>query len=121
MKQALLDWLASYDTGLSSRSILAHMERDLSVLALNYNEVHYPHDPSDLGRCMRLMDIEPSYRLRIAEMGRYSPQWKRLSENWAELERLYHLGDENGKAYECYYRMFELIYEYPYPAKDKLR
>ena len=108
MNQALLNWLASGDTGLSSRSILAHMEHDLSVYAMNRNEVHYPRDPADLGRCIRLMDIEPSFRVRIAEMGRYGPEWKALTEHWSELESLYCKNEDSGKAPECYLLMVEL-------------
>jgi hypothetical protein len=117
MKPELLNWLASNDTGLSSRAILAHMMLDTTVAAMNGWRMEYPHDPADLGRCIRLMDIEPSFRARILEMGHYSPQWARLAAHWSELEALYHeeVPEHQGRAERTYCRMFELIYEKPHP------
>jgi hypothetical protein len=119
MKTELLRWLAGRDTGMSSRAILAHMARDLTVAAMNGNEMAYPRDPSDLGRCIRLMDIEPNFRLRIAEMAHYSGEWARLSAHWSELEALYQeeLAGGTGYAVRTHDRMFELIYEKPYPRR----
>lgn len=105
----LVNWLAGYDTGLSSLAILAYMERDTSMLAMLHNRLEYPRDPADLGRCIRLLDIEPSYRRRIGEMADVSPQWARLVAWWDELEKLYHETDYQGRAHQCYVMMQALI------------
>jgi hypothetical protein len=112
MKQELVDWLSGYDTGLSSRALLAFMERDVTVAAMNRGfGMAYPHDPADLGRCIRLMDIEPSYRTRVLEMANVSPEWGRLAAHWTELEALYYAEapEHKGRAPRLYDRMQELI------------
>lgn len=105
----ILNWLASYDTGMSSLSIVAWMECDLTVAAMNHNEMRHPLDPADLGRCIRLLDIEPSYRQRIGEMAGVSPQWCALVAHWDELEILYREEEPSGRAPKCYARMRELL------------
>jgi hypothetical protein len=112
VKQELVEWLAGRDTGLSSRALLAYMERDVVVAAMNgCFGLAYPHDPADLGRCVRLMDIEPSYRTRIMEMASVSPQWARLAAHWHELEALYReeVPEHRGSAPRTYARMRELL------------
>lgn len=111
LKESLYEWLAGRDTGLSSRAILAWMERDLTVASMNGNRFPYPEDPDDLGRCIRLLNIEPAYRERIAEMAAISPQWARLVDHWDELEKLYYdeVPNHRGLAPRCYARMRELI------------
>jgi hypothetical protein len=119
LKDPLLKWLASDDTGLSSRFILAYMERDTTVSAMDGFRINYPHDPDDLGRCIRLMDIEPSYRERIMELAHLCPEWAALASHWGELEALYHeeVPGHRGSAPRCYYRMYELIHRKPYPGQ----
>jgi hypothetical protein len=119
LKEHLLKWLAGRDTGLSSRFILAYMERDTTVSAMDGFEINYPHDPSDLGRCIRLMDIEPTYRTRIMEMAHLCPEWAAMASHWSELEALYReeLAEDTGRAERTYYRMFELIHGKPYPRR----
>lgn len=109
LSEKLVEWLAGYDTGLSSLAILAWMERDVSIAAMLHNHLRHPSDPADLGRCIRLMDIEPSYRQRIGEMAAVSPQWARLAAHWSELEALYYKADHQGRAEACYQMMRALI------------
>src|SRR5579859_7188134 len=106
----LYEWLAGSDTGMSSRAILAHMLHNMTIALMDHSEMAYPRDPSDLGRCIRLLDLEPSFRDRIKEMSRYSPEWKRLTDHWQELEDLYRKEEPSGKAPECYRLMFSLIH-----------
>lgn len=115
MKGELLEWLAGRDTGASSRALMAYMERDLTLFAAEGWRLAYPLDPDDLGRCIRLMDIEPSYRHRILEMASVSPQWARLAAHWSELETLYREEEPSGNAPRCFALMFLLIHEYEHP------
>lgn len=109
--QKLLEWLASDDTGLSSRAILAHLTGDPVVAAMNKYHWDYPRDPSDFGRCVRLLDIEPSFRACIGEMANICPEWAALATHWGELEALYseELAEGTGKSPRLYKRMRELI------------
>lgn len=108
MNSNVIVWLMGRDTGLSSRTIVAFMERNELAMAMNQG-AHHPLDPADLGRCIRLMDIEPSYRERIGEMAAVSPQWARLAAHWSELEGLYREEEPTGHAPKCYARMKEVI------------
>lgn len=79
-----LAWVTSGDTGMSSQAIWAHMvgvpqEEDLA---------DFPRDPADLGRCVRLLDKVPAWRLRMHEMAAYGPEWAALVRRWDELETL---------------------------------
>lgn len=47
----LAQWLVSRDTGLSSEAIVARLN------GAAVNPRNYPHDPDDLGRCIRLLGI----------------------------------------------------------------
>src|SRR5579875_546641 len=77
------EWLLSDDTGLSSMAIVARM------LGARHGHFPYPHDPSDLGRCLRLLERIPEWRARLGEMTAASPEWAALIGAWDELERLY--------------------------------
>lgn len=76
----LIQWLLSDDTGMSSCAIVAHMT------GCNYECMAEPADPSDLGRCLRLLRLVPEFEGRIGEMACYSDRWKALTDNWADLK-----------------------------------
>jgi hypothetical protein len=71
-------WLAGEDTGASSQAIAAHM------LGLP-SDGAYPHDPADLGRCLRLLRLVPEWETRIQEMARYGKAWELLLAQWSFL------------------------------------
>jgi len=103
-------WLQGTDTGVSSRAIFARMTspaQDVSDLPI---ECHHPLDPDDFGRCYRLFQMFPEWRLRIKEMRRVSPQWASLVDHWNELEKLWESESSNGKRYsKLFARMAELL------------
>ena len=49
----------------------------------------HPLDPSDLGRCLRLLDAVPEWKPGIRVMARESPEWDALTARWADLEALF--------------------------------
>ncbi len=102
-----ITWLRSGDTGISSLTILATLEHDETIAAMTY--LDHPEDPADLGRCIRLLDAEPSLRERLGLMCFIGPEWAALVRNWSELEALYHEEAPSGRAPKCYARMRELI------------
>lgn len=77
-KQKVIEWLFSDDTGLSSMSLAAEF---LGVEC----EINYPHDPSDFGRCQRLIMAVPDVRKSVDSLAEKSPHWKKLSEHWDNI------------------------------------
>ena len=71
-------WLFSNDTGMSSKALLGHMVAGVS-------DGSYPHDPADLGRCLRLLEKFPQWKERIPEMARYGSVWATYALHWNEL------------------------------------
>lgn len=108
MNQAIRDWLNGIDTGISSRTIVAVMEHEPLVLAQDFG-AGYPLDPADLGRCIRLLDIEPMYRRHLSLMATVGKEWARLVLAWDELEALYREELPTGRAPKCYDRMQEVL------------
>lgn len=98
-----LEWLHGTDTGVSSLTIFSVLSRRYGTRALvriHRGAVGAPHDPSDLGRCIRLLDAIPGWRERLPEVAASHPEWAPLVERWADLERLYRveLTRADGKA-----------------------
>lgn len=99
-------WLFSRDTGMSSKAILGHMMAGVS-------DGSYPHDPSDLGRCLRLLEIFPQWKERIPEMAKYGPVWTVYARHWPDLQKSMEeevgIGWEKGrkapKTYELMHRL----------------
>ncbi len=73
-----ISWLLSEDTGISSKTILSRM-MNIPMRAWRRG---YPLDPSDFGRCERLLDKFPAWRARLSEMSDEGPVWKALVESW---------------------------------------
>jgi hypothetical protein len=90
LERRVISWLLSDDTGASSTSICAHMLGEPS-------EGYAPSDCSDLGRCLRLLDLVPDWAPRLHEMAAYGPDWKGLLEQWDQIVHLYH--NEGGVPY----------------------
>lgn len=73
-------WVVGNDVGSSSKTIWAVM------LGIDPgNEGSHPHDPGDLGRCLRLLELMPEWKPRLPELAAQSPEWKALVERWGEL------------------------------------
>ena len=98
-------WLAGGDTGTSSMTIWSVMtgypiERTPSV----------PWDPSDFGRCHRLLAKFPGWRARMGEVATKHPAWAGLVAAWDELTALYIEEFPTGRAPKLYARMKELTH-----------
>jgi hypothetical protein len=72
--QRLASWMTSGDTGVSSQSIAAHMTGGNRG---RWGWGH-PHDPDDLGRCLRLLALFPEWAPRIGEMAARGVGWAGL-------------------------------------------
>jgi hypothetical protein len=101
--ETLGKWLTGHDTGLSSKAIAYFM---MGMRGVYFN---YPHDPSDFGRCYRLMVLIPEFRKRLWEMKGLNRQWTALINHWEELEALWIEESNQERAPKLYARMRELI------------
>ena len=80
------EWITGHDTGVSSKAIYRHFmgyTRERSAWGT------HPHDPSDFGRCYRLLKIAPKWCERIGEMAEYSKTWAAMAGAWDELTTMY--------------------------------
>jgi len=53
-----------------------------------------PHDASDFGRCVELLNEVPEWRSRMGEMANISPEWRALSRKWGDIENLFRAGNK---------------------------
>lgn len=107
-----LVWFFGTDTGISSAtifSVLADQKaiRDGARASAQFRP-DVPHDPSDFGRCHRLLERFPAWRQRLAEVAEAYPDWKPFVEHWDELTALYLEESPTGRCPKLYYRMQEL-------------
>lgn len=100
-------WAAAGKTGVSSLAMLAVMTGERPKTSFCY-----PHDGSDLGRCIGLLDAVPEYRERLAEMKAIGPEWAALIDHWPELEARWRRDDD-----QLYERMKEILD--PIEAKNR--
>lgn len=91
-----LEWLRGHDTGVSSLTIFSVFSEKHGAAALaSARHADAPYDPSDFGRCYRLLKLFPEWRARIGEVAVRYQGWSGLIGAWAELEALY---DEESKS-----------------------
>jgi len=110
------EWILSNDAGISSKTIWAVM---MGVVASPGQRCGFasqpasfayniPLDPSDFGRCFRLLDLFPEWRSGMARMGEVFPKWKPMADRWDELEQLYKEERPSGTCPRLYDLMREL-------------
>lgn len=109
LSEKLMDWLRHGDTGSSSLTIVATMEQSPTIAAMNRWHGAHPVDPSDLWRCIKLLDLMPEYRHRFFIMAGVSEQWRVLLLHWYELEVLLREEQPTGSAPRTYRRMWDLL------------
>lgn len=89
----LAEWWRSGDTGLSSRYIAA-VFCDIPAMR-QITEEAAPRDTSDVGRCVRLLDLAAAngldWRGRIGSLATgHGDRWAALARRWTEIEAAYH-------------------------------
>ena len=114
----LNNWLATGDRGISSEAIASQLT-SINIVESCWFSTH-PRDPSDFGRCMRLLDAVPEFRPRLKEMAEVSPVWAALVKQWDELESLYKEEFPTGKAPKLYDRMQKIESETINPTPPSL-
>lgn len=86
---AELAWLKGTDTGVSSRTIFSVLSSRYGAGALGSSSPDFPYDPSDFGRCHRLLERLPAWRARMGEVAAKHPRWAPFVERWEEMTATY--------------------------------
>jgi len=100
----LAAWLASDDTGLSSKFMAWKLCQGAPMA-----RYAHPHDPDDFGRCYRFLESVPEVKERLGMMSVESDDWAALVDNWVELVILYEEEFPTGTCPKLYERMKELL------------
>jgi hypothetical protein len=82
------EWRASRDTGLSSETMLSAALGDPRPHS-NHGTTDYPHDPADLGRCIRLIARIPWVVDGFPALRKASRVWAAYIDRWDEMLALY--------------------------------
>ena len=91
-----ISWLKGTDTGISSKTIWSVM----TGFPVDWEGT--PADPSDFGRCYRLLLRFPEWRPRLQEVADRHPEWQPLVDNWDEMTRIYLRDYPTGESQELY-------------------
>jgi hypothetical protein len=84
-----LAWLHSGFVGISSRVMWRVMNHESPRQVMAGEAWGYPHDPDDFSRCYLLLQRNPAWRSRIAEMRACGKVWAAFVDHWDELEELF--------------------------------
>lgn len=104
------EWLDSWDTGISSKSIFWVMTgRNPGFGYGDTGSPDVPHDPTDFGRCHRLLKAFPEWRGRLGEVSKRFTSWETLVSRWDDLEALYEEEFPTGSAPKLYALMQSLV------------
>jgi hypothetical protein len=80
------EWMAVGHHGLSSATLFFHATGVRPGYLRDRNTpVDHPHDPSDLNRCLLLIDMAPEIGTKLPVMRDVSPQWAVLVAHWDDL------------------------------------
>jgi hypothetical protein len=79
-------WLHGGDTGISSMTIW-HIATNRPMPRGAWPGE--PHDPSDFGRCHRLLEAFPWMKAKLPEVAAKYPAWSALVREWDTIEKLY--------------------------------
>lgn len=89
-------WRRSDQVGMSSDFMASKLS------GKGVRKYAHPHDPSDFGRCLSLLEAAPELREHLPNMGSESKHWAALVSNWDILEALYYEESPTGKAPKLY-------------------
>jgi hypothetical protein len=94
------------DVGISSKVICGYM-----LTGRPPGRYSYPLDPSDLHRCIKLLNIMPGWKDRLHEMACAGPEWAALIVHWSMLETMLNEELSSGSAPRTYELMQKCIRE----------
>jgi hypothetical protein len=100
------EWLASWDTGMSSLEIFHFMTGGIYGAVRGARAI--PRDPADFGRCYRLLKAFPHWRERLVDMGLNVPGWADLAIAWPTLEALFEEESPSGQCPKLFAALNEI-------------
>jgi hypothetical protein len=77
-------WAVWGEQGSSSQCMFRALT-GVCVPGAGRDEAAHPHDPSDLRRCILLLEAVPDISVRLGELASLSPQWAALVAHWPFL------------------------------------
>lgn len=77
-------WLRGRDTGISSMTIYGAITGQPMTC-----DPDIPYDPSDFGRCYRLLKLFPHWRSQLPQVAAKHPRWIPFIDNWDRLTEMY--------------------------------
>lgn len=101
------EWIIGNDTGISSETIWAVM-MGVSNSGTRPFGFDVPHDPSDFGRCYRLLKYIPEWKGRLNEVATCFPKWIPMVREWDKMIAIYERDLESGKSSELFDLMQKL-------------
>ena len=96
-------WLVSNDTGRSSKTMAC-----IALGATGKLRTDAPYDPSDFGRCLRLVEVVPELRTCFGQIAEIEPRFAGILENWDALEAIFRRDLPTGTSSELYDRIKKL-------------
>lgn len=115
--ETALAWIVGDDTGISSEVIWAVM---MGVDPKNILDKSTPSDPSDFGRCYRLLKLIPEWEKRLEELRKvdyhyhlmndnseHTDLWGVFVDNYSQMCGLYEEEKDTGKCEKLYNFMKE--------------
>ena len=82
MDKRIAEWLASGDTGSSSKAIMLWLSSGTTDKKWGPDT---PRDAGDLARCLRLLEIIPEWHDRMPEMASAGGLWPTFMTYWNEI------------------------------------
>jgi hypothetical protein len=100
-KREIEEWLTGDDTGCSSMTIWT------TYIGLPNQDPNIPYDPSDFGRCYRLLQLIPEQERDglLKRVATEYPIWKPLVREWKMMEKLW----EEESPDRCAPKLYELM------------
>lgn len=90
----LNEWIVSSDTGISSKTIWSVLQ------GVKYSG-DIPYDPSDFGRCYRLVKSCNITDEDLKKISKNLPNWKPYIDNWEKLTKMFEQNEkENWENYK---------------------
>ncbi|HEX7906796.1 MAG TPA: hypothetical protein VF534_01705 [Paraburkholderia sp.] len=101
------NWLINGDTGISSQTMAAIALGATNLSSSGWN-VDAPHDPSDFGRCYRLVQKVPEIREHFPRIAKKVKAFAGILREWDALVRIYERDKPKGESPELYNRIKDL-------------
>lgn len=104
------EWFRGHETGISSKTIFSVLASGPTRLAAEAAlSSHWggdvPHDPSDFGRCYRLLEKFPEWKDRLGEVAAKYPKYGPMVREWDQLTILWKQEAPTGRCP----KLFDLI------------